>query len=51
MRLQLGIETGDAALNYLFDPQAKRCRRLPTETSPLDDIYTFETPYIVVARK
>jgi hypothetical protein len=47
MKLQLGIEAGDAALKLsLFDPQAKKVLKtsyLPTETSPLDDIYTFET--------
>lgn len=47
MKLQLGIEVGDAALKLsLFDPQAKKVLKtsyLPTETSPLDDIYSFET--------
>lgn len=47
MKLQLGIEVGDAALKMsLFDPEAKKVLKtsyVATETSPLDDIYSFET--------
>src|SRR5690554_817114 len=47
MKLQLGIEIGDAALKLaLFDPEAKKVLNtayLATEVSPLDDIYTFES--------
>lgn len=46
VKLQLGIEVGDAALKLaLFDPQSKKVLKtahLVTETSPLDDVYTFE---------